>query len=434
MIISMIKMIKNLSKKQRLQLLERRGIQSEKVKRTVERIVERVKREGDRALLFYSRKFDGVKLNQEELLVSPLEIEAACSKIPKDVALAMSESARNIAEFYKEQKPKELRLIERNGLVGVKTTPLERAGIYVPGGKAAYPSTVLMSAIPAKIAGVKRLVICTPPSSGGSCNPYVLAAASIAGVKEIYKVGGAQAIAAMAYGTKTIPKVDKIVGPGNVFVNVAKRLVSAEGAVAIECPAGPSEVLIIADESAEPRIVAADMLAQAEHDENASAVLVTTSAKTAEKVKSELRMQLKQIMRSKIAGKSLEQNGAVVVVKNMREAIGFANEYAPEHLELLVEKPRKLLPLVKNAGAVFLGRYSPVAAGDYAAGPSHVLPTGGSARAFSGLSVKDFLKESSVIMLSEKGLKKMRKTIAALAQAEGLDAHAAAVDSRFKVD
>lgn len=425
--------IKDLSEKQRQLLFERKSVRSQRVNQAVECIIERVKRDGDGALLFYSKKFDGVKLKQRQLKVSAEEIGVAYSRIPRKVILALRESARNITDFYEKQRPKGLCLIKtRNGFVGVKTTPIETIGIYVPGGTAAYPSTILMSAIPAKIAGVKRIVVCTPPSSDGSCNPYVLAAARMVGVKEIYKIGGAQAIAAMAYGTKTIPKVDKIVGPGNIFVNAAKQLVSAEGAVAIECPAGPSEVLIIADESVEPRVVAADLLAQAEHDENASAVLVTNSAKVAEKTKVELRKQLKRLPRKGIAEKSLEQNGAVLIAGNMREALGFANEYAPEHLELLVEKPWKLLSSVKNAGAVFLGRCSPVVAGDYAAGSSHVLPTGGAAKVFSGLSVKDFLKESSIIAISGKGLEEMKETIVALAQAEGLSAHASAIEARFK--
>ncbi len=385
-------------------------------------IFEDVRNKGDDALRSYSRKFDGWSGG---IAVGEEELNAALANLNPELRTALEESTERIRSFAEAQKPKETRRVTSCG--AVKTTPVARAGVYVPGGTAAYPSSVLMTIIPARVAGVREIIACTPPNAGAT----VLAALALAGATRVFRVGGAQAIAAMALGTQSVPKCDKLFGPGNAFVNAAKTLAAAEGA-AIDCPAGPSEILIISDGGAEARIVAADLLAQAEHDENACAVLVTTSEVLVEKVEAELEKQLDLLPRKKIAGEALVRNGALLLAENLDDAVAFANAYAPEHLELLVENPEALLEKIENAGAVFIGKWSCEAAGDYAAGPNHVLPTGGLARAFSGLSVESFMKQTTVTKLDEAGLRGLVKTIAAIARAEGLEGHARSAEERFK--
>ncbi|HBO84772.1 MAG TPA: histidinol dehydrogenase [Deltaproteobacteria bacterium] len=338
-------------------------------------------------------------------------------------------AAKRIDAFHRKETPKSWQYTEKDRTVlGQKVTPLERVGIYVPGGKAAYPSTVLMNAIPAKIAGVKEIIMATPPSKNG-INPYVLAAADIAGVDAIYQVGGAQAIAALAYGTETILKVDKIVGPGNIYVATAKRLVF--GVVDIDMIAGPSEILIINDGTGNPSWIAADLLSQAEHDELASSILLTTSKNMAEAVAKEVSRQIKELKREAIAKKSIDRYGAIIITKDLKEAVDIANTIAPEHLELFVKKPFGLFKKIKNAGAIFLGYNTPEAVGDYMAGPNHTLPTGGTARFSSPLGVYDFIKRSNVILFSRKGLDKFGADIVRFADMEGLDAHGKSVAIRI---
>ncbi|MFN4133046.1 MAG: histidinol dehydrogenase, partial [Candidatus Hadarchaeales archaeon] len=343
---------------------------------------------------------------------------------------ALKKVARAIEKFHKKQLRREWLVQVAPGVkAGELVRPLKSVGLYVPGGRASYPSTLLMAAIPAKLAGVKKIIVCTPPRSDGKLLPAVLAAAEITGVKEIYKVGGAQAIAAMAYGTETVPKVEKIVGPGNVYVAAAKQVVAPD--VEIDSIAGPSEVMILADDSANPKFIAADLVAQAEHDPEAAAVLVTSSEKLAREVREEARKMVRATPRWQIVLKSFTRYSRIIIVKDIEEGIWFANEYAPEHLELMVEDPREVLGKINNAGAIFLGDYSPVAAGDFAAGPNHILPTGGGARRVSGLSVLDFLKFPTVQEISKDGLRRLAKTIRVMAEAEDLPAHAKSVEVRL---
>jgi histidinol dehydrogenase len=410
-------------------LMERGRADTSRVEAQVAGILDDVRKSGDRALREYTREFDGVDI-KGKLEVRAGEIKGAVKKIPKrDLELLKLASSRLVA-FHKRQVQNSWFTVEESGTtLGQKVTPLERVGIYVPGGKAVYPSTVLMNAIPARVAGVDEVVMVTPPRRG-ALNPYVLCAAEIAGVDRIYRVGGAQSIGALAYGTKTVPKVDKIVGPGNIYVATAKRLVF--GTVGIDMVAGPSEILIVNDGTGEPEFIAADMLSQAEHDELASSILVTTSRKTAAAVKREVEKQLKKLKRRSIAGKAISSYGLIIVTRDLEEALDVSNTIAPEHLELFVERPAELLGGIRNAGAIFLGSDTPEALGDYLAGPNHTLPTGGTARFSSPLGVDDFIKKSSVIGFSKKALRALGPSTERFAKLEGLDAHARSVRVRLK--
>ncbi|AST93291.1 histidinol dehydrogenase [Sutcliffiella cohnii] len=392
-------------------------------------IIENVKRNGDKALYEYTEKWDGAALSQ--LKVTEEEISAAYEELPAEMITIFKEAAINIRSYHEKQVRNSWFTTDETGtLLGQKITPLDAVGVYVPGGKAAYPSSVLMNVIPAQVAGVTRIAMVSPPDETGKLPAGVLVAADLLGVKEIYKVGGAQAVAALAYGTESIQPVHKIVGPGNVFVALAKREVY--GQVDIDSIAGPSEIVVLADETAQADEVAADLLSQAEHDELASSVLVTTSMKLAEEVLIEVKKQLATLPRQEIARASIEQFGAIYVAKSLEEAVETVNTLAPEHLEVLTNEPMSVLPMIKHAGAIFLGRYSTEPVGDYFAGPNHVLPTNGTATFSSGLSVDEFVKKSNVIFYSEKALQQNGEKIAAFARLEGLEAHARAVDIRLK--
>jgi len=394
----------------------------------VAKIIAEVKAGGDQALLACTERFDGVKLSS--LAVTREEIDEAYRTVEPAFLDVLREAAENIRAFHKNQAREGFRLgdVGRGIVTGQKITPIERVGLYVPGGTAAYPSTVLMDAIPAKIAGCKTIVMVTPPGKDGKVAPAILAAADVAGVDRIFKVGGAQAVAALAYGTESVPKVDKIVGPGNAFVAEAKKQVF--GVVSIDMIAGPSEILVVADATCNPVFVAADLLSQAEHDKNASAVLVTDSMALAEAVRDELERQIPLLPRKEIARTSIDRNGKIIVAEDLFRAIEVSNEIAPEHLELSVENPFDYLDAVKNAGSVFLGKYCPEALGDYFAGPNHTLPTGGTARFSSPLSVDDFVKKTQYVYYTEDALAKVSDKIARFAGKEGLDAHARSVTVR----
>lgn len=412
-----------------LEELSRRGeVEMQKFEKPVRSILGQVRHEGDRALLRLTRKFDGWPASGKNLRVGPAEMQAALKSLPRLQRSALRFAARRIRHFHQMQRQASWSYAGPDGsILGQVIRPLERVGIYVPGGKAAYPSSVLMNTIPAKVAGVPRIVMVSP-APGGLLNPAVLAAAGVAGVGEIFKVGGAQAVAALAFGTRTVPRVDKIVGPGNIYVALAKRFVFGE--VAIDSIAGPSEILILADGSGEPALIAADLLSQAEHDERAAAILVCTSQDFGEKVRQEVLAQVARLPRRRIARRSLKDCGAVLIVPDLGEGLRIVNALAPEHLELAVAHPFKLLPKVANAGAVFLGHLSPEAIGDYVAGPNHVLPTGGTARFSSPLGVYDFIKRSSLICLSPEGLKKLAAPAMSLARMEGLEAHRQSIARR----
>jgi len=398
---------------------------------SVKKIVEDVRKNGDRALFKYTKRFDRVALTGKTVRVSRSEFRKARSAVPKELLDDLSLAGKRIRDFHRLKLPSGNTFRDTLGNeLGWVIRPIEKAGLYVPGGKAAYPSTVLMTAIPAKVAGVRELALVTP-CAGGEVNPAVLAAAEIAGVDSVYKIGGAQAVAALAYGTESLPKVDKIVGPGNIYVTIAKKLVFGE--VDIDMIAGPSEVLIIADGSAPAGWVAADLLAQAEHDEMAVPVVVTDSASYAKEVSKEVSLQLSRLERKAIAGESVRKQGRIFVTRNIEQAIDLANAFAPEHLELCVAEPRSMLKRIINAGAVFLGSMSTEAFGDYIAGPSHVLPTGGAARFSSPLSVYDFLRMPSVISVSRKGFDTLSDSVMNLAYSEGLEAHALSVSVRTDV-
>ncbi|MBR6568017.1 MAG: histidinol dehydrogenase [Clostridia bacterium] len=387
----------------------------------VSSIIENVKVNGDRAVFEYTAKFDKAELSTLE--VTKEEIEEAVASVEPEFLRILKTAAENIRKFHSRQVRNSFIISEDKGIVtGQKITPVERAGLYVPGGTAAYPSTVLMDSIPAKIAGVKEMCIVTPPNSEGKINPVILAAASIAGVDRIFKVGGAQAIAALAYGTESIPKVDKIVGPGNAFVAEAKKQVY--GLVSIDMIAGPSEILVVADGKSNPAYVAADLLSQAEHDKNASAVLVTESLELAKAVSEELEKQIPMLERQEIARVSIDNNGKIIVAETLTQGIDIANELAPEHLELCVDNPFDYLDSVKNAGSIFMGRYCPEALGDYYAGPNHTLPTGGTARFSSPLSVDDFVKKSQFTYYTKEALFAVAEDVGFFAEKEGLTAHA----------
>lgn len=403
---------------------------TEEQRKIVQKIIEDVRKGGDDAVKSYTEKFDGVQL--QELKVKNKEIAEAYGQLDDSTITILQEAAENIRSFHEKQlRPSWMTTEENGSMLGQKVTPLDSVGLYVPGGKAAYPSSVLMNVIPAKVAGVKRIVITSPPDKH-TCKipPAVLVAADIAGAKEIYKVGGAQAIAALAYGTQSIAPVDKITGPGNVYVALAKREVF--GDVAIDMIAGPSEIAILADESAIAEEVAADLLSQAEHDEMASSVLVTPSRTVAEKVAEEVQRQLKTLPKYEIASQSIENFGAIYVTETIEEAVETVNNLAPEHLEILTENPMSLLGQIRHVGAIFIGRYSPEPVGDYFAGPNHVLPTNGTARFSSPLNVDDFQKKSSILYYSENALKDNGEKIAAFARLEGLEAHARSIETRLK--
>ncbi len=395
--------------------------QSVNVEEIVAGIIENVKKNGDTALFEYTKKFDKAEL--ENIEVSKEEIDEAFTLVESEFVRILEEAAANIRKFHEKQKRNSFIINDERGIVmGQKIIPVDKAGLYVPGGTAAYPSTVLMDSIPAKIAGVKTLVMVTPPNAEGKVNPVILAAAKVAGIDKIYKVGGAQAIAALAYGTETIPKVDKIVGPGNAFVAEAKKQVF--GRVSIDMIAGPSEILIVADGNTDPAYAAADLLSQAEHDKMASAVLVTDSAPLAEKVAEELEKQLPLLEREDIARASIDNNGKIIVADDLMQAIDIANEIAPEHLELCVDSPFDYLDSIRHAGSVFLGRNCPEALGDYLAGPNHTLPTSGSAKFSSPLSVDDFIKKTQYTYFTSEALANVADDVAYFAKKEGLTAHA----------
>ncbi|MBD2742701.1 histidinol dehydrogenase [Coleofasciculus sp. FACHB-1120] len=398
---------------------------------TVREVLQAVKRQGDKALLHYTAEFDRQTLNSEQLRVSGSELDAAYQQVSKELLNAIQLARQQIEAFHRQRVPKSwVQFGDDEIVLGKRYTPVDRAGLYVPGGRASYPSTVLMNAIPAKVAGVPRIVMVTPPGQEKTINAAVLVAAQEAGVQEIYRIGGAQAIAALAYGTETIPKVDVITGPGNIYVTLAKKLVY--GTVGIDSLAGPSEVLIIADENANPVYVAADMLAQAEHDPMAAAILLTTEAGLAKKVQLEVERQLEDHPRRLLTEKAIAHYGLIVVVDSLLVAADLSNEFAPEHLELEVQEPWDLLEKIRHAGAIFLGSSTPEAVGDYLAGPNHTLPTSGAARYASALGVETFLKHSSLIQYSPTALQKLGNAIQILAQAEGLPSHADSVRLRIE--
>jgi len=395
----------------------------------VSAILQDVETRGDRALFEYTKRFDGVALTAQTVEVSPLEIREALCGVTKQELAVLTLAAKRIDRYHKRQRLASWSYREEGVELGQKIVPLSRVGVYAPGGLAAYPSTVLMAAIPARIAGVREIIMTSPVGRGG-LNPIIVAAAQIAGVDRIFKVGGAQAVAAMAYGTESVPAVDKIVGPGNAWVATAKKLVF--GRTGIDMIAGPSEILVIADGSADPVVAAADLLSQAEHDELASAVLLTPDEGLAGRVSSEVNAQLKKLSRESIAVKAIRDYGLVVVAQDMAEAVAVANRFAPEHLELLVKDPKKLLAGIRNAGAVFLGHCTPEALGDYLAGPNHILPTGGTARFSSPLGVYDFVKRISVLSFDGKALAKYGTPAAEFAAMEGLDAHGKSILARLR--
>ena len=397
----------------------------------VQDIIDTVKRDRDKAVFAYTREFDHADIDPSNIRVTEEEMEEALKEVKPELLEVMKKSLKNIQEFHEKQKQYSWFDSKPNGtILGQKVTALESAGVYVPGGKAAYPSSVLMNIIPAKVAGVDRIVMVTPPGRDGKVNPVTLTAARLSGVTEVYKVGGAQAIAALAFGTESIPRVDKIVGPGNIFVALAKKAVY--GHVSIDSIAGPSEILVLADESANSRFVAADLLSQAEHDELASSILVTTSMELAQKVSEEAERFTNQLSRTEIIRKSLDQYGYILVADSMKEAIETVNEIAPEHLEIVTKNPFEDMTKIRHAGAIFIGEYSSEPLGDYFAGPNHVLPTNGTARFFSALSVDDFVKKSSIVYYSKEALYEVHQDIEAFANAEYLTAHANSVKVRFE--
>ena len=394
----------------------------------VRQIVGDVRQEGDAAVLRYTKLIDRVDFAPKDFLVSEAEYAAAKKEADPAVVVSLRKAAANVRKYHEEQKPNSwMTYREKGSILGQSLIPLDRVGIYVPGGTAAYPSSVIMNAVPASVAGVSEIIMMVPPKNG-KMNPYVLIAAREAGVKRIYKIGGAQAIAAMAFGTETIPRVDKITGPGNIFVTLAKKEVY--GHCDIDMLAGPSEILIVADETADPVYTAADMLSQAEHDPLASSIVIVTDVALADKIAVEAEKQLAKLPRQEIARASLDRNGCIIVAEDMMQAMRFANTSAPEHMELLTKDPFQLLPYVRHAGAVFLGAYSPEPLGDYFAGPNHVLPTGGTARYYSVLNVETFMKRTSLISYTQGALSDVSEDIIRLAETEGLEAHANAIRLR----
>lgn len=397
--------------------------------RLVDKITADIRQRGDEALLYYTEVLDGAQLTADTMEVSEDEYSQALKMVDADILASIRLAIKNVERFHREQMPKSwLTYREHGAMLGQNCIPLERVGIYVPGGTAVYPSSVIMNAVPAVVAGVAEIIMVVPPARDGSVNPYVLAAAREAGVTRVFKAGGAQAVAALAFGTATVPKVDKITGPGNIFVTLAKKAVY--GYCDIDMLAGPSEILIIADNSADPGYVAADMLSQAEHDVLASSILITDSLELADEVTREIKLQLAALPRQEIAREALERNGLIVITRDIIEAVELSNISAPEHLEILTVEPFALLPYVKHAGAIFLGPYSPEPLGDYLAGPNHVLPTGGTARFYSVLNVETFMKRTSIIAYTQQALNAVSSHVVRLAEAEGLAAHANAVRIR----
>ena len=420
------------NKKDLLNKLLKRSTQSyPEYEKTVAEIIENIRTNGDKALFEYTIKFDKFELNKDNIRVTRDEIDAAYKELDAEYVTVIKKAKENIREYHEKQVRQTFITTKPDGsILGQRIIPIASAGTYVPGGKAAYPSSVLMNIVPAKVAGVEKIVMVTPPGKDGKVNSGTLVAADIAGVDEIYKVGGAQAIAALAFGTESVPKVDKITGPGNIFVALAKKAVY--GNVGIDSIAGPSEIVVLADETPRARYVAADLLSQAEHDELASAILVTTSEELAQKVSDEVDGFLKVLERADIIKKSLDNFGYIFVADSMSDAIDAVNEIAGEHLEILTKNPFETMTKIKNAGAMFLGEYSSEPLGDYFAGPNHILPTNGTSRFFSPLSVDDFIKKSSIICYSEEGLKKVHKDIELFATKEGLTAHANSIRVRFE--
>ena len=412
-------------------LLKRSPSQYPEYEKTVSEILSNVRNNGDKAVFEYTEKFDGYKYDENTIRVTEKEINDAYNNYDNELIAIMEKAFNNIKEYHEKQKQNSWISTKEDGtLLGAKVSAIEKAGVYVPGGKAAYPSSTLMCVIPALVAGVERIVMVTPANKEGKVADCTLVAAKICGVNEIYKVGGAQAIAALAYGTETIPKVDKIVGPGNIFVALAKKAVF--GHVSIDSVAGPSEILVIADDTANPRYVAADLLSQAEHDQLASAILLTTSKELADKVSAEVDIFLKELSRTEIIEKSLENYGYIILCDSIDDAIDAANEIASEHLEILTKNPYETMTKIKNAGAIFLGEYSSEPLGDYFAGPNHVLPTNGTAKFFSPLSVDAFIKKTSIISYSKDALKEIHTDIERFALSEGLSAHANSIKVRFE--
>ncbi len=409
-----------------LLLKKRAGGVTHAIERSVRSIISDVKKNGDTAVKKYTQKFDNHSFS---LQVKNSEIKGYAKKADKKIVKALELSASRIWNFHEKQREKSWTFKKDGALLGQIIKPIERAGVYVPGGKASYPSTVLMNVIPAQVAGVQEIAVCVP-TPNGEINPYVMAAVELLGIREVYRIGGAQAIAALAYGTEVIKKVDKIVGPGNIYVALAKKMVFGE--VDIDMIAGPSEILIIADKTADSAFIAADMLSQAEHDEMASSILITDSNELSEAVMDELELQLKQLKRKDIAMKSLTKFGAIIKTKNIRDAISIANEIAPEHLEIMTTNPENDLKSVKNAGAVFLGKWTPEPLGDYSAGPNHTLPTGGTARFSSPLGVYDYIKRTSLLKFEKNGFMRLADIVETIADAEGLEAHANTLRIRRK--
>ena len=415
-----------------IEYLKKRAQNSDKnVIPTVQEIIDNVRENGDKAVRDYTVKFDGKAPENAE--ISAQDIDALVSKCDADYLSTVKKAAENIADFHKRQLRQSWLTTKNNGVImGQRVRGLKRVGIYVPGGTAAYPSSVLMNAIPAKIAGVEEIIMVTPPQKDGTPNPNIIAAAKTAGVDRIFLMGGAQAVAALAYGTETVPNVDKIVGPGNIFVATAKKLLY--GTVDIDMIAGPSEILIVADKTANPKFLAADLMSQAEHDRLASSILLTDSAEIAEQTKAELEIQMQKLERKEIIESSLDNFGAIIVCSDMAQAVDFANELAPEHLEVCCQNPMEYVGKLDNAGSVFLGNYSPEPLGDYFAGPNHVLPTSGTARFFSPLSVDSFIKKSSFIYYTEDALRADAQDVIRFADTEGLTAHANSIKVRFDLD
>lgn len=412
------------------QLLSRSQLEYSNVQSVVDEIISNIKKNGDVALFEYTEKFDGCILTKENIKITDQEIKEAYSLVNEEFIEIIKKAIVRIRDFHQKQKQNSWLEPSLNGeILGQIIRPIEKVGVYVPGGKAAYPSSVLMNVIPAKVAGVSKISMVTPANKLGKVNPTTIVAAIEAGVTEIYKVGGAQAIAALAIGTESIEKVDKIVGPGNIYVALAKK--SVYGFVNIDSVAGPSEILIIADESANPKFVAADLISQAEHDELASAILITTDEKLAKDVQVELEIQIEQLTRKNIINESIKNYGMIILVNDIEQATNLTNKIAPEHLEICTKEPFATLTKIKNAGAIFLGNYTPEPLGDYMAGPNHVLPTGGTARFFSPLSVDDFIKKSSVLSFTKEALKELSEDVIKFAEAEGLTGHANSIKVRY---
>lgn len=403
---------------------------SKEVNKTVQQIVEDIQKSGDTALFNYAKKFDGYDVNTSNLLVTPTERETGLEQIDEDYFRILRRTKSQIEEFHKHQLGNSWNIFKENGVImGQIARPLERVALYVPGGTAAYPSTVIMNAVPALLTGVKEIIMITPVKADEKVNPNILAAAEVCGIETIYKVGGAQGVAAVAYGTESIPKVDKIVGPGNIFVATAKKI--CYGVVDIDMIAGPSEVLVIADKTANPKYIAADLMAQAEHDKLASAILVTTSEKLVQQVDEELNRQVQNLERREIIESSIRNYGGAIVVKNIDEAFDVSNQLAPEHLEILTSEPLTQLPKIKNAGSIFLGEYTPEPLGDYMSGSNHVLPTGGTAKFYSGLGVYNFIKYSTYSYYPKEVLADFKEDVETFAKSEGLTAHANSISVRF---